>query len=80
MVIASLAWTFKAWFALSLPTHKDSRRILAMEFKGFLHSVILIPCQVIKGGRKIKLRIMGWTEGVRLLFQIMRASRKLVPS
>jgi len=80
MVIASLAWTFKAWFALSLPTQKDSRRILAMEFKGFLHSVILIPCQVIKGGRKIKLRIMGWTEGVRLLFQIMRANRKLVPS
>jgi hypothetical protein len=70
MVIASLAWTFKAWFALSLPKKADRRWILAMEFKLFLNQIILIPCQVIRGARRIKLRIQGYTEGVKLLFSV----------
>ena len=71
MVIASLAWTLKAWFALTLPKPEDRQWILTMEFKRFLQQVIMIPCQVIKGARKIRLRIQGYTEGVRLLFASM---------
>jgi len=71
MVIASLAWTLKAWFALNLPTVEDRQWVLAMEFKRFLNQIILVPCQVIKGGRKIKLRIQGYTEGVKSLLTSM---------
>lgn len=68
MVIASLAWTLKAWFALTLPKMEDRQWLLAMEFKRFLNQIILIPCQVIKGARKTRLRIQGYTEGIRLIF------------
>jgi hypothetical protein len=71
MVIASLAWTLKAWFAMTLPRQADRQRILAMEFKSFLQQIILIPCQVVKGARRILLRIQGYTEGIRLLFASM---------
>ncbi len=77
MVIASLAWTLKAWFALTLPRAEDRQWILAMEFKGFLNQIILIPCLVIKGARRIRLRIQGYTEGIRLLLaSLNRLPRK----
>ena len=77
MVIASLAWSLKAWFALTLPRAEDRECVLAMEFKRFLNAVIRIPCQVIKGGRKIVLRLLAITNSVRLLFASLSASAKL---
>jgi hypothetical protein len=73
MVIASLAWTLKAWFALSLPRAADRDDVLRMEFKQFLNALIRIPCQVIKGGHRILLRLLGYTRCVRLLFASLRA-------
>jgi hypothetical protein len=58
MVIASLAWTLKAWFALTLPRAADREEMLRMEFKRFLHAVMLVPCQVIRGGHRILLRLV----------------------
>jgi hypothetical protein len=77
MVIASLAWSMKAWFALTLPRAEDRDAVLTMEFKRFLNAVIRIPCQVIKGARKIVLRLLGFTNWVRLLFASLSASAKL---
>lgn len=73
MVIASLAWTLKAWFALTQPRKADREEILRMEYKSFLHAVILIPCQIIKGGHRILLRLLGYTHCVRLLFASLNA-------
>jgi hypothetical protein len=73
MVIASLAWTLKAWFALSLPRAVDRDDVLRMEFKQFLNALIRVPCQVIKGGHRILLRLLGYTSRVRLLFASLRA-------
>jgi hypothetical protein len=77
MVIASLGWSLKAWFAMTLPRAEDREDVLKMEFKRFLNAVIRIPCQVIKGGRRIVLRLLAFTNGVRLLFASMSASAKL---
>jgi Transposase DDE domain group 1 len=77
MVIASLAWSLKAWFGLTLPRAKDREDVLAMEFKRFLNALIRIPCQVIKGGRRIVLRLLAFTNYVRLLFTSLAASAKL---
>jgi hypothetical protein len=73
MVIASLAWTLKAWFALALPRAADREEVLRMEFKQFLNVLIRVPCQVIKGGHRILLRLLGYTRCVRLLFASLRA-------
>jgi hypothetical protein len=77
MVIASLAWTLKAWFALTLPRREDREEILRMEFKRFLNALIRIPCQVIRGGHRILLRLLGYTEHLRLLFAGLKATAHL---
>jgi len=57
-VMASLAWTLKAWFALSLPEtgrwatkyKSEKRTVLRMEFKTFLNAFMRVPCQIVRGG------------------------------
>ena len=77
MVIASLAWTLKAWFGLLQPRQPDRDRIVTMEFKRFLHAVMLIPCQVIRAARRVTLRILAYTDDVRLLFRSLDASAQI---
>jgi hypothetical protein len=68
MVMASLAWTLKAWFALSLPQcgrwkekHRDEKSaVLRMEFKRFVNAFIRVPCQVIRTGRRLVYRLLAW--------------------
>ena len=77
MVMASLAWTLKAWFALSLPEkgrwkekHKTEKQaVLTMEFKRFRHAFIQLPCQIIKTGRKIVYRLLSWNRWLRVFFR-----------
>jgi Transposase DDE domain group 1 len=68
MVMAALAWTLKAWFALRLPTagrwakrYADEKAaVLRMEFKTFLHAFILIPVQVVRTSRRLIFRLLAW--------------------
>jgi len=58
MVMASLAWTLKAWFGLLLPEKgrwkekykREKQTVLKMEFKKFRNAIIALPCQIIKTG------------------------------
>jgi hypothetical protein len=67
MAIASLAWTLKAWFGMTLPRQKDRQAVLRMEFKRFLNQVMRIPCQVVRGARQIRVRLLAYTGGARML-------------
>jgi len=60
MVMAALAWNLKSWLALMLPQHRDRRSYLKMEFRRFLHSLVLIPCQVLRRARGLTLRLLGY--------------------
>jgi hypothetical protein len=68
MVMASLAWTLKAWFALLLPERrrwKDKHRrekqsVLRMEFKKFVNAFMRVPAQVVRAGRRILFRLLSW--------------------
>jgi hypothetical protein len=59
MVMASLAWTIKAWCALLLPVsprwaarhHQQQRRLLTMELRTFRHAFIDIACQIVNTAR-----------------------------
>ena len=69
MVMASLAWTLKSWFALSLPEHgrwrkkykAEKEKVLRMEFQTFRNAFMNIPTQVIRTGRRIVYRVLSWS-------------------
>ena len=81
MVIASLAWTLKAWFALLLPVtarwqerHEDDQlRVLRMDFRSFLQRFILIPAQVLFQGRRLIIRLLAWRPELPILFRLLDA-------
>jgi hypothetical protein len=77
MVIASLAWTFKAWFGLTLPRSQDRHEIVRMEFRRFLNAVILIPAQVLRTGRRRVVRLLAYGKLIRLLFRSMQTTATL---
>jgi hypothetical protein len=58
MVMASLAWTLKAWFALLVRKHAQRDELLRMEFRRFLNGIVKIPVQIISAGRRIVYRIL----------------------
>ena len=78
MIIASLAWTLKAWFALMLPVsprwqkqHEQQRgELLRMEFRTFLQQLMLVPTQVLNTGRRIVLRVLSWRPELDALFRL----------
>lgn len=77
MVIASLAWSLKAWFGLTLPRPADRADIVRMEMKRFVHAVMLVPCQVLRKARRLVLRVLAYTSRVRLLFRSIEATARL---
>ena len=68
MVMATLAWTLKAWFALLLPETgrwaaryaAEKAAVLRMEFKAFLQAFMLIPVQVVRTSRRLVFRLLAW--------------------
>ena len=77
MVMASLAWTLKAWFALLTRDAAKREELLAMEFKRFLHWVVRVPCQIVRTGRRIMYRFLGYTEWLRTFFETFGRLRRL---
>ena len=73
MVIATLAWNLKSWFAMLAHLIKDRRRCVAMEFRRFIREMIIVACHVIRRSRRTTLRIIGWQPSVDRLFSIWGA-------
>lgn len=77
MVIASLAWNFKQWFALFIPDDRHGLEVSGMEFRRFLHSFILLPCQILKSGRQIIYRLLSYNCWNKDLFATHKRISKL---
>jgi hypothetical protein len=60
MVMTALAWNLKAWYGLLVPERERGLELVRMEFRRFLHAILLIPAQIIRGGRRILYRILGY--------------------
>jgi hypothetical protein len=68
MVMASLAWSLKAWAALLVPEHgrwtekhrAEKRSLLRMEFSTFCVAMIQVPCQIVRTSRRIIYRLLSW--------------------
>jgi len=75
MVMASLAWSLKAWWGLMLPEEtgrgrnaaakeirvRQKREVVRMEFKRFVASVVRLPCQIIRQGRRLLYRLLSYS-------------------
>jgi hypothetical protein len=77
MVIAALAWTLKAWYGLLVPDETESRRVVRMEFKKFIHTVVLIPCQIVKKARGTVVRILSYNSWLVSFFHTYDVIRGL---
>ena len=66
--MTSLAWNLKAWFGLLMPNKERGMDLVKMEFRRFLHSIILLPTQIVRTGRRIIYRIMNYNVWLKELF------------
>jgi hypothetical protein len=79
MVMASLAWSLKAWAALSLPVHPRWRQrhlqqrqlLLRMEFRTFLNAFINLPAQIVRTSRRIIYRLLAFNPSQQLFFRLL---------
>lgn len=72
MVMAALAWNLKAWCALLVPDRERGAELLRMEFRGFLQAMMLLPVQIIRAGRRIVWRLLGYNGWMRHLLALFR--------
>ena len=85
MVMASLAWSLKAWFALLLPEHgrwkqryrQDKQTVLKMEFKRFVNAFVRVPCQVLRSGRRLVYRLLAWNRWQAVFLRGIDGLRRL---
>ncbi len=78
MVIAALAWSLKAWVGLWMPNKILGKWIVRMEFKRFLNTFMKIPCLIVKAGRRITYRVVGYNHYLKdylRAFSMMKACR-----
>ncbi|MBV8316928.1 MAG: IS1380 family transposase, partial [Planctomycetaceae bacterium] len=81
MVMTALAWNLKAWWALQVPEHprhkeqhrEQKRRLLGMEFKRFVNPIIQMPCQIVRGGRRLVNRLLSWNEWQGVFLRTVQA-------
>lgn len=80
MLMTALAWNLKAWWALTLPEspgrwqakhHAEKQWALKLEFKTFLNAFMLLPCQIIKSGKKLVYRLLGWNPHLPIFFRLI---------
>jgi hypothetical protein len=84
MVMTALAWNLKAWWALLLPQepgrsqerHRTEKRsVLRLEFKTFVNAFVRLPCQIIRTGRKLVYRPLGWNSYQPIFFRLVDVLR-----
>ena len=69
MVMSSLAWTLKAWFALLVRHVQKRDELLKMEFRRFLNTLVRLPTQIVRGGHRILFRILGYNDWTRTFLE-----------
>ena len=79
MVIASLAWSLKAWSALLLPEQgrwskkhrEEKRRLLRMDFSTYRNAWMNIPAQIIRQGGRLIYRFLSWNPWQACFFRLL---------
>jgi len=82
MVMTALSWSLKAWIGLSVPVsnrwkdrhQRDRREVQRMEFKRFIDQFVRLPAQIIRGGRQLTVRLLGWNESLEVFNRWLRVA------
>lgn len=85
MLMTSLAWNLKAWLALWLSEpcgqrHQRQReakaKLLKLEFRTFVNYWMRIPCQVLRTGRQLVLRLLATNSWQETFFRLAEQFRR----
>ena len=79
MVTAALAWNLKSWYGLLMPNRQRGLELVHMEFRRFLHAIVLLPAQIVRSGRRIIYRIMGYNSYLKDFFATWEKLRRMAP-
>lgn len=82
MLMTSLAWNLKIWLGLSLPEtsgrwrerhRREKAWIMGLEFRTFVQALVRVPCQLVRTGRRVVLRLLSWNPYQSLFFRLADA-------
>ena len=84
MVMASLAWSLKAWAALLLPEegrwkekHQEEKsKLLRMEFSTFRRALLCVPAQILRTGGRLIYRLLAWNGWQHVFFRLLDQLRQ----
>jgi len=79
MVMAALAWNLKAWYGLLTPNRERGLELVKMEFRRFLHAIVLLPCQIVRTARRVIYRILGYNNWLKDFFATWERVRQMEP-
>ena len=68
MVMAALGWNLKAWYGLLMPDRQRGTEVVRMEFRRFLAAIMLLPAQIIRSGRRVIYRLLGYNQWLKDFF------------
>ena len=80
MVISALGWNLKSWYGLLMPNRQRGLELVQMEFRRFLHAIVLLPAQIVRSGRRIIYRIMGYNSWLKDFFAAWENFRRMAPA
>jgi hypothetical protein len=85
MVMTALAWNLKAWFALwpreegggnsREKCRREKQTVLRMEFRTFVNAFVKIPCQIVRGARRLVYRALNYHPQMAVFFRFCAALR-----
>jgi len=79
MVMAALAWNLKAWYGLLMPNRERGLELVKMEFRRFLHAIVLLPCQIVRTARRVIYRMLGYNNWLQDFFATWERIRQMAP-
>jgi hypothetical protein len=79
MVMSALAWNLKAWYGLLLPNRERGLELVRMEFRRFLQAIVWLPVQIVRSGRRIIYRILGYNAWLKDFFAMGEHLRRMAP-
>ena len=53
--------------------------LVKMEFRRFLHAVVLLPCQIVRTARRVIYRILGYNNWLKDFFATWERVRQMAP-
>ena len=82
-VIATLAWNLSRWIGLALPEsgrwaakHADEKQcVVKMRFRTFVQTMMQIPAQVVRTGRRLVVRLLDWNPWRHVFFRAIDSVR-----